>query len=223
MEVTDDVAAVRPQRGRPVAASDAARRALLVGTGRALFLRHGYGRTTMDMVAARARVSKQTLYRLFPGKVALFEAIVADHRHSMLALPGDYDHLSLDEALAAIFHADIDEVENRERMALITMAIAETTAHPEVGRAIRDHGADRSRADLAAWLVHESDRGRLGAIDDPLAHAHILMDMVFGLPAFHPEPCLATADTTVLRTHIRRCIGIFLRGMTRPDTTDRGS
>lgn len=41
-----------------------------------LFLTHGYEKTSMDAVAARAGMSKRTLYSRFPGKAELFEAVV---------------------------------------------------------------------------------------------------------------------------------------------------
>jgi TetR/AcrR family transcriptional regulator, mexJK operon transcriptional repressor len=62
------------QRGRP-RGSD---RAEVVAIARELFLAQGYSGTTMDAVAARARVSKQSLYREFASKEVLYSAIVSD-------------------------------------------------------------------------------------------------------------------------------------------------
>jgi AcrR family transcriptional regulator len=67
----------RPQ-GRPKSEDLAALEQRLIGVGRQLFFRDGYGATTMSEVASAARVSKTTLYSRFPSKAALFRAIVAD-------------------------------------------------------------------------------------------------------------------------------------------------
>ena len=42
-----------------------------------LVLDHGYGGMTMDSVAELAKVTKQTVYRYFPSKSALFAALIA--------------------------------------------------------------------------------------------------------------------------------------------------
>jgi AcrR family transcriptional regulator len=51
------------------------RDAILVAA-EALFLTLGYEKTTMDMVATRAEVTKQTVYRYFSSKIDLFAALL---------------------------------------------------------------------------------------------------------------------------------------------------
>ena len=123
---------VSRNRGRPKLASDDTQRLAIVDGARQLFVERGYGRTTTDDVAAQCRISKQTLYRLFPGKAALFAAVVEAHRYSMLALPGDYDALPLEQALAQIFQIDIDPKLDEDRMALLRLVTLETRQHPEL-------------------------------------------------------------------------------------------
>jgi AcrR family transcriptional regulator len=52
------------------------RRAAVVQAATEVFLRYGYARTTMVDLAAAARVSRPTLYELFPGKEQIFAAVV---------------------------------------------------------------------------------------------------------------------------------------------------
>jgi len=52
-------------------------RAALVREATKLFAKHGYEGTTIDQVAARARVTKGALYHQFEDKRALFEAVFA--------------------------------------------------------------------------------------------------------------------------------------------------
>jgi TetR/AcrR family transcriptional regulator, mexJK operon transcriptional repressor len=50
----------------------------LLAVAREVFLEYGFGGTTMQEVATRARISKTSLYREHPSKDALFSAVVKD-------------------------------------------------------------------------------------------------------------------------------------------------
>lgn len=66
-----------------------------------LFLRHGFGRTTMSDIARTARMSRPALYLLFPDKETVFEAAVlhlnegrmAEIREAVRGLGGLADRL----------------------------------------------------------------------------------------------------------------------------------
>lgn len=206
-------AEVPRNRGRPKVVSDDVQRSLIVEGARQLFIESGYGRTTTDDVAARCRISKQTLYRLFPGKPALFAAVVDAHRHSMLALPGDYDSLPLDQALQQIFQIDIDPQVERDSMALLRLVTLESQQHPELEEMLWLYGADRSRAELAKWLIRQRKRGLI-RIDDGDSAARMLMDMMFGAVVLRTGGKSAGPSATYRRRdHIRRCVSVFLNGI----------
>lgn len=192
--------------------SDEAQRALIVKYATSLLLENGYGRTTTDGVAARCRISKQTLYRHFPGKHALIAAIVDSHRQSMLALPGDYDGMPLDQALEKIFRTDIDPQADRERVALLTLVMLEAQEFPEFEDILRRHGGDRSRAELAKWLGAQCRRG-LMKIEDIDGAAQILMDMIFGAVVFKLGRGIQWPGRKMRNAHIRQCVAIFLGGV----------
>jgi AcrR family transcriptional regulator len=198
-------------RGRPKQRPDSEERQRILAIACELFLDVGYGGTTMDAVAGRCGISKKTLYRLFPAKTDLFKAMVADHRRSMLDLPRPDDDLPPAEALAAIFRLDIDEIENRERLAFIRLAIADADRYPEIGEAIAMEGAQASLLLLAAWLGQQQARGVLRPFP-PEAAARMLMDMVFGvLVKRYPGDSLLTSEQRL--AHARRCIEVFLNGL----------
>src|SRR3712207_1024746 len=62
------------RRGRPGGSTGD----VLLAIAREVFLEHGFGGATMDLVAARARISKQTLYRQYASKDLLYAAVVRD-------------------------------------------------------------------------------------------------------------------------------------------------
>src|ERR1700753_3715554 len=68
----------RRGRGRPPVRSDEETRALILEAARYEFSHTGYAATGMENVARRAGVSTKTLYRLYPNKAAVFEAMVAE-------------------------------------------------------------------------------------------------------------------------------------------------
>ncbi|KRD95928.1 hypothetical protein ASE63_13045 [Bosea sp. Root381] len=199
--------------GRPKQRTDDQERRRIVAVACELFLDVGYGGTTMDAVAARCGVSKKTLYRLFPAKTDLFGAMIADHRRTMLALPRPDDALSPAQALAHIFRLDIDEVENRQRLAFIRLATADADRFPEIGTAITQEGAEPARRLLADWLERQQQRGILRAFP-PETAARMLMDMVFSVMVKRfPGDNLLTREARV--AHARQCIDVFLHGLGR--------
>ncbi|WP_280362821.1 TetR/AcrR family transcriptional regulator [Nocardia wallacei] len=61
-------------------------RVRVLTAARAEFLRHGYTHTSIDAVAARAALSRGTVYTHFPSKPALYLGVLTDHATSA-ALP----------------------------------------------------------------------------------------------------------------------------------------
>lgn len=208
-----DPAAKRRPRGRPKTVNDDARRAEIVTETRATFYELGYGGTTMDLVAARCRISKQTLYRLFPGKTDLFMAIIAEHRASMLALPRPAgEDLPLNEALEQIFMIDMDEAQERERDAFIHLAISESQQFPEVATLMHTHGAKQSQQMLADWLGEQQQRGLI-EIADVASGARMLMTMILGAMISKPGHPNDWPDRETRLRHLRQCIAIFVAGV----------
>jgi AcrR family transcriptional regulator len=92
-----------------------------------VFLRFGYKKASMDAVAAAAGLSRQAVYLHFPGKEALFLAVIdrlcqSTRRagHAALWRPG----LTLEEQVLAAF----DEMMPHESMQLLTELLATAKA-----------------------------------------------------------------------------------------------
>ena len=165
----------------------------------------------MEEIAARRHISKRTLYRLFPNKAEIFGAIVDDHRQSMLALPGDYDNLPLEEAIGRIFLIDIDEEAHTQRMEVLRLVIVEGRQFPELAALLRERGGDKSLAMLIGWLMAQAQRGRID-IEDAATTAKMLMDVMFGAIAMQGVQWPGGDEW---RLHLRRAIRIFVNGVRR--------
>lgn len=201
-------------RGRPKVTPDAEQRVSIIRAARELFSTRGYGGTTMDDVATICRVSKRTLYRLFAAKSDLCAAVIQDHAYEMLALPGNYDGLPLEAALATIFRIDISEEEEMQRLGLLMMLVPEAARFPEITEILEQHGVDRQRRLLGQWLKDRGDRDGLN-ISTGLSEARMLMDIVFGARALKSSPTSDRMEADERRRHQRLAIAIFCRGITR--------
>lgn len=75
--------------GRQAASQETQRRIVQAAT--TLFLRDGYGRTSIEAIAAEAAVSPATVYKLFKNKAAIAKRV------GDVAVAGDHDDLPLAE------------------------------------------------------------------------------------------------------------------------------
>jgi TetR/AcrR family transcriptional repressor of mexJK operon len=199
-------------RGRPKCVPDDTQCCVIVNGARRLFVKKGYGATTTDDIAAECKISKQTLYRLFPGKSALFAAVVSALSQKCLDVPCEDDDLPLADALARIFMVDISEEAEQERIEILRLVIAEGRNFPELSDILKRHGLEFSRAELADWLTRQSARGRLKA-GDMTAQAQLLIDMVFGAITLRNIGALEWPGAEQRRAHIHNCIDVFLHGV----------
>ncbi|MCX8999846.1 TetR/AcrR family transcriptional regulator [Rhizobiaceae bacterium BDR2-2] len=208
-----DTAAGPPaRRGRPRMVSDEERRKAILQAAYAAFVELGFARTTTAIVAAKAKVSKRSIYELFENKTRLFAEVVREHRHVMLDLPRPADEdLPPLETLSRIFRLDIPDEEDVEREAVLRLIVRESQQLPELSDYLYENGIIRAREELIEWLDRENCRGRIRS-EDTLVCAGMLMDIVFG--ALLPRRRLKTAgERTQRREHIRKRLEIFLRGI----------
>ncbi|PWR07484.1 TetR family transcriptional regulator [Micromonospora acroterricola] len=116
----------------------------------------GYDRLTIDAVAARAHVSKATIYRRWDGKIELVVAALRQ-RHPGVHNPPDTgslrgDLIELLRATAAICAADCD------LMQALTFAMR---TNPELERVVRHQLLPAGRVASTAILVRAAARGEI--------------------------------------------------------------
>ena len=193
-----------------------------------LFLRQGFSGTSMDEVAARAAVSKQTVYKQFASKEALFVGIVqrltgqaSDRVQTGMNDPADAAQLA--EELRG--HADrlLTVALTPQLLQLRRLVIGEAVRFPELGKALYEGGPGRAIAGLATTLQRWAGRGLL-TIADPLVAATQFNWLIMGEPVnramFHGDA--AASMTPAARDgHIRAGIRLFLAAYpaTRADDT----
>lgn len=119
------------------------------------------------------------------------------------------------DTLVRIFRLDIDEQAEREREAILNLIARESTQFPDLSDYLYENNILRAREELIEWLLVQARQGRM-VVDDPLVHAGMLMDIVFG--ALLPRRRLANRSERVMRIdHIKKRLAIFLRGIRTED------
>jgi len=140
-----------------------------------VFLRDGYASTSMDTIATVSGVSKQTVYKQFSSKEALFVEIVTrltrdagDVVHAAMPELGDDDDLAA--YLVALATGQLDVVLTPRLMQLRRLVIGEVTRFPELAAVLYEGGPKRAMATLEAVFERLAARGRL-SIDEPAVAA----------------------------------------------------
>ncbi len=102
------------------------------------FLAHGYAGTSMDRVAARAGVSKATVYSHFHDKEGLFKALIQESAHKKfedlfdkLPLEGE-PQIVLRNLITTALHRMISD---KEHQAFVRILIGESGRFPELAKA----------------------------------------------------------------------------------------
>ena len=133
----------------------------------------------MEAIAARAGVSKATLYAGFADKTAVFEASMLRETKRIertQRTTADLGDASLVDTLRAFGLGIMTFLASDPAISFYGALSADIRRRPQLSRAFWELGPGRSRANLAAILNDAARRGEI-AIDDP-GHA---AEALFGL------------------------------------------
>lgn len=181
------------------------------------FLAEGFDRASLDQIAQRAGVSKQTIYSHFADKQALFLAICSELTEK-LTIPlrqppsatGDLRTILLrlgEDALAMMLHpASLD---------LHRLIVGAASRFPELGQAAYEAGAGRMITELSALLTQRSRSG--DGLSRPLTPEETdrLAEQFIGmLRGFHQVRGLlgiAPVPEAERRAYVKACVDLLLR------------
>jgi TetR/AcrR family transcriptional repressor of mexJK operon len=177
------------------------------------FLEAGYERASMDEIAAKAAVSKATVYSHFRNKEALFEAIIRE-LCQRLVTPlrlGESERADPAATLTAFARSYVEVLLDPASLALHRLLVAEATRNRDLaGMSYRVGGGQAVRG-LAEYLAQETAKGSL-SVKDPIVAAEQLFGMLNGhlqvraLLHVEPRPAPDTLDrfvVTAVETFLR--------------------
>lgn len=149
------------------------KRALIVSAATALFLELGYDRTSLARIAERSGVSRATLFKQFPTKAALFDAIVTES-WSIADAEERPPAGDIAEGLGTIGRR-YAELLGRARMTdLFRIVIAELPRFPELGKAQFAQGKMPYFESVRDYLLAECEAGTVEVEDADLAATQFL-------------------------------------------------
>jgi AcrR family transcriptional regulator len=164
------------------------RRQAIIQAATEVFLRHGYLGATTDEVAARASVSKQTLYKHFADKQHLFAEIIMDTTVQVVDGLSDavastlQDAQDVRKALRDLADGFLRGLLQPDVLRLRRLVIAEADRFPDVGRAWFDRGFDRALVILGEAMRRLADRGLLHNLSDPTLAAYQFAGLIMYQP-----------------------------------------
>jgi len=168
-------AVAAPHRGRP--RSERARLAILDTAGE-LLLEHGLAGASMDAVAARAGVSKATIYRWWPSKETL--ALEAVYRAWSDVGPPQPDTGSLRGDLRAMLLPWVRRLRERPYGRVIAAFVTEAQTNPAFGEQYRTRFVEPRREQGGAAFARAAARGEI-----PTGiNVEVALDMLYG-PIYH--------------------------------------
>jgi len=148
-----------------------------------VFLKRGYQSASLDEIAETAPASKPTIYAHFPGKEALFEAVVARVVEGLTNFEGfEPKGRTVQDKLAGL-GTEIVERFIDETIGITRATIAEADRFPALSRHVHEHGRDRAAAAVShvlAGATHPSSRGSKGPFGPKrsVSTAQIFMDLI---------------------------------------------
>ena len=138
----------------------------------AVFAEKGFAAARMDEIAARARVSKGTIYLYFPSKEGVFKALVQEMIGPQLARLADLarGHEGPIAPLLAEMLRNLGRfIATSDKVVLPKMVIAEAGNFPDLARIYREEVVERGLALFGNLLKAGMTRGEFR--DIPVEHA----------------------------------------------------
>jgi TetR/AcrR family transcriptional regulator, mexJK operon transcriptional repressor len=156
----------------------AANRERVLRAATAAFSAEGY-RISIDRIARRAGVAKQTVYSHFPSKDDLFQEVVRELAARVLVELKSEDDGDVRAGLLRFAAAYRERVLHADGIAMFRTLAAEIPRFPSIARAIYAGGPGETARGLARYLDKAMAAGRLRR-DDPRFAAELLLGMLVG-------------------------------------------
>jgi len=176
---------------------------------------------SMEALASEAGVSRANLYRLFPGKAALFKAILLTYSpfEPVMAVFSRAGDRPPDEVIPEIVVTAYRTVAGHTGI-IRTLLLEVTSMTPESAQAFAETGL-RAFGTFAQYLAGQMAAGRLRRMHPMVAVQSLVGGVMFHMLAA-PVMSEATLDVPAGEDVVLQFANIWLRGM-RPEAMARGN
>lgn len=201
------------RRGRPRLDEVEAITSAVIDAARSSFLNEGYRMASMEAIAARAGVSKKTLYVRFPTKDALFTAVVKRQVAEWSEYVAQLEHApltTLRERLEHHAYSFLDVQARPEVQAFGRLLLSEARTFPELAR-IYHENATGFALDLIAGELEGAAETEHFAVKDARAAAVTFMGLMSEWSTMNS--LLGISSTSAERKRVAKYrVAIFMDG-----------
>lgn len=200
--------------GRPSKADAEQLAHRIVDAASELFFALGYGATTIEAVAKRARVSKRTFYHRFKDKEALFSAVV-QRTIERLRPPPDVPLLpgaSLPEMLRGLAELVLRAALSPPAVQLHRLIVAESSRFPKLAAVVTNLGASEEAIRLIAGLLEREARAGNLPLDNATFAAQQFLHMLIAVPQRRALGLGQPMDSAAIGAWGRDVVNLFLNG-----------
>jgi AcrR family transcriptional regulator len=200
--------------GRPARADALRLRQRILEVATELFLAKGYGSTTIEAVAARAGISKRTLYHRFDDKSVLFAAVVHEIIEQIRPPAGVplIEGATLREVLGRLAGMILRAALSPPAIALHRLVMAESARFPELVRAVHGDGGAREATTLIGGLLAREPRDSTLSVEKRAFAAEQFIFMVVTLPQRRAMGYGTPMTAAELDVWADKTVDLFLNG-----------
>lgn len=195
--------------GRP---KDLVKRAAILQAAKDLFLRLGYDGSSMDAIAAEAKVSKLTVYSHFKDKESLFAASIAAHCGNQL--PSSIFDLAEDAQISDVLYNVANRfqsmLDGQEAIELHRLMVAIAVQHPERTQLFYDAGPQRTHDEVARLLTQAHQQGKLH-VPEPMIAAEYFLSSFTGCSHLQKILGVGQKEVAARDGYVREVVKRFIR------------
>ena len=180
----------------------------------ALFLAHGYGATSIEQVAKRARISKRTLYHRYDDKAALFGAVlrgIVGRLRPRAGMP-IAERADLATNLQRLAELILRSALTPEAIAVHRLIVGESGRFPRLVAVVNRNSAAEEGVAMIAGLLERGARAGSVAARDPAFAARQFLYMVVTVPQRAASGLGPAMSEAQLRSWPRDVVRLFLEG-----------
>src|SRR5262249_10247650 len=136
----------------------------ILDAARRVFLERGLAGASIDEIAELARAGKPTIYARFPGKEALFTAVVMRMAAANVARFANFvpAGATIEQRLASVGTTVLRQLLAGDTVGLIRLSIAEARRFPDLASSVHRMGRGRGLQAVARLLAEAAQSDELG-------------------------------------------------------------
>ena len=204
---------VRRRSGRPTKEQAERLTGHIIDIATSLFLETSFEATSVDLIAAKALISKQTFYARFVSKEALFAAVIRKGMNDLLEpTAGEVERAApIEASLVRIGVEFCKRAFTPAALALYRLIAAEAHQFPQLAQAYYEGGV-RSRETIAGIFANAMREGQIRSADALFLAEQFLNAVVEGPARALVLDRKATRSEKDLRAWVVAAVRLFLDG-----------